>query len=316
MPKVSVIVPVYNTENYIEKCLNSLVNQTLEDIEIIVINDGSTDDSENLIDKFIGKYPNKIKYYKKENGGLSDARNYGLNYVTGEYIGFIDSDDYIELSMYEKMYKLAQNEQADIVECDFTWEYPDKIKIDTGIEYKDKEDLFTNSRVMACNKIFKKDIIDDIKFPKGLRYEDVEFFYKLLPNVNKIAVLKESLYYYIQRESSISNLQNERTAEIFTILNNILEFYKEKNIYDKFKIELEYMYIRFLLGSSFLRMVKIKDKKVRKDLLQKTIDLLYEKFPNWRNNKILKTAKSKKNLYYRTVNRVTFKFYSWLFSIL
>ena len=316
MPKVSVIVPVYNTENYIEKCLNSLVNQTLEDIEIIVINDGSTDDSENLIDKFIGKYPNKIKYYKKENGGLSDARNYGLNYVTGEYIGFIDSDDYIELSMYEKMYNLAQNEQADIVECDFTWEYPDKIKIDTGIEYKDKEDLFTNSRVMACNKIFKKDIIDDIKFPKGLRYEDVEFFYKLLPNVNKIAVLKESLYYYIQRESSISNLQNERTAEIFTILNNILEFYKEKNIYDKFKIELEYMYIRFLLGSSFLRMVKIKDKKVRKDLLQKTIDLLYEKFPNWRNNKILKTAKSKKNLYYRTVNRVTFKFYSWLFSIL
>ena len=316
MPKVSVIVPVYNTENYIEKCLNSLVNQTLEDIEIIVINDGSTDDSENLIDKFIGKYPNKIKYYKKENGGLSDARNYGLNYVTGEYIGFIDSDDYIELSMYEKMYNLAQNEQADIVECDFTWEYPDKIKIDTGIEYKDKEDLFTNSRVMACNKIFKKDIIDDIKFPKGLRYEDVEFFYKLLPNVNKIAVLKEPLYYYIQRESSISNLQNERTAEIFTILNNILEFYKEKNIYDKFKIELEYMYIRFLLGSSFLRMVKIKDKKVRKDLLQKTIDLLYEKFPNWRNNKILKTAKSKKNLYYRTVNRVTFKFYSWLFSIL
>ena len=316
MPKVSVIVPVYNTENYIEKCLNSLVNQTLEDIEIIVINDGSTDDSENLIDKFIGKYPNKIKYYKKENGGLSEARNYGLNYVTGEYIGFIDSDDYIELSMYEKMYNLAQNEQADIVECDFTWEYPDKIKIDTGIEYKDKEDLFTNSRVMACNKIFKKDIIDDIKFPKGLRYEDVEFFYKLLPNVNKIAVLKEPLYYYIQRESSISNLQNERTAEIFTILNNILEFYKEKNIYDKFKIELEYMYIRFLLGSSFLRMVKIKDKKVRKDLLQKTIDLLYEKFPNWRNNKILKTAKSKKNLYYRTVNRVTFKFYSWLFSIL
>ena len=313
MPKVSVIVPVYNTENYIEKCLNSLVNQTLEDIEIIVINDGSTDDSENLIDKFIGKYPNKIKYYKKENGGLSDARNYGLNYVTGEYIGFIDSDDYIELSMYEKMYNLAQNEQADIVECDFTWEYPDKIKIDTGIEYKDKEDLFTNSRVMACNKIFKKDIIDDIKFPKGLRYEDVEFFYKLLPNVNKIAVLKEPLYYYIQRESSISNLQNERTAEIFTILNNILEFYKEKNIYDKFKIELEYMYIRFLLGSSFLRMVKIKDKKVRKDLLQKTIDLLYEKFPNWRNNKILKTAKSKKNLYYRTVNRVTFKFYCWLF---
>ena len=316
MPKVSVIVPVYNTENYIEKCLNSIVNQTLEDIEIIVVDDGSTDNSEIIINKFIEEYPEKIKYYKKENGGLSDARNYGLTYATGEYIGFVDSDDYIDISMYEKMYDLAKKEEADIVECDFAWIYPNKTKIDTGIEYKTKEDLFISSRVMACNKIFKKEIINDIKFPKGLRYEDVEFFYKLLPDVNKISVLKEPLYYYIQRESSISNLQNERTAEIFTILNNIIEFYKEKSIYDKFKTELEYMYIRFLLGSSFLRMVKINDKKVRKELLQKTIDLLYEKFPNWKNNKILKTTKSNKNLYYKTVNRITFKFYCFIFSII
>jgi len=316
MAKVSIIVPVYNTENYIEKCLISIVNQTLEDIEIIVVNDGSTDNSENIINEFIEKYPYKIKYYKKQNGGLSDARNYGLSYANGEYIGFVDSDDYIEISMYEKMYNLAKKEEADIVECDFEWVYPDKTKVDTGIEYKTNEDLFVHSRVMACNKIIKKDIINDITFPKGLRYEDVEFFYKLIPNVNKISVLKEPLYYYIQRESSISNLQNERTAEIFTILNNIIEFYKEKNTYDKFKVELEYMYIRFLLGSSFLRMVKVKDKKVRKELLQKTIDLLYEKFPNWKNNKILKTTKSKKNLYYRTVNRVTYKFYCWLFSII
>lgn len=316
MPKVSVIIPVYNVGNYIEKCLDSVVNQTLEDIQIIVVNDGSTDNSENVINKFIKKYPNKIEYYKKENGGLSDARNYGLNYVTGEYVGFVDSDDYIDLCMYEKMYNLAKKEEADIVECDFSWVYPDKTKIDTGIEYRTKEDLFINSRVMACNKLIKKEIIKGITFPKGLRYEDVEFFYKLLPNVNKILLAKEPLYYYIQRESSISNLQNERTAEIFIILNNILEYYKENNIYDKYKSELEYMYIRFLLGSSFLRMVKIKDKKIRKELLQKTINLLYEKFPNWKSNKILKTAKSNKNFYYKTVNRVTFKFYCWLFRII
>lgn len=313
MTKVSVIVPVYNTEKYIGKCLDSLVTQTLQDIEIIVVNDGSTDNSENIINKFIKEYPDKINYYKKENGGLSDARNYGLNYANAEYIGFVDSDDYIDISMYEKMYNLAKKEEADIVECDFTWVYSNKNKIDTGIEYKTKEDFFTNSRVMACNKIIKKEIMNSITFPKGLRYEDVEFFYKLLPNVNNISVLKEPLYYYIQRESSISNLQNERTSEMFTILNNIIEFYKEKKIYDQYKTELEYMYIRFLLGSSFLRMVKIKDKKVRKELLQKTIDLLYKKFPNWKNNKILKHTNSKKNLYYRTVNRVTFKFYCWLF---
>jgi len=227
MPKVSVIVPVYNTENYIKKCLASLVNQTLEDIQIIVVNDGSTDNSEKIINEFLEKYPSKIKYYKKENGGLSDARNYGLNYADGDYIGFVDSDDYIDYSMYEKMYDLAKKENSDIVECDFTWVYPDKTKIDTGIEYKRKEDFFTNSRVMVCNKIIKKEIINDITFPKGLRYEDLEFFYKILPNVNKISVLKEPLYYYIQREASISNMQNKRTVEIFTILDNILEFYKE-----------------------------------------------------------------------------------------
>lgn len=316
MAKISVIVPVYNVENYIEKCLYSLVNQTLEDIEIIVVNDGSEDKSEDVINKFAKEFPNKIKYYQKENGGLSDARNYGINHATGEYIGFVDSDDYIELSMYKKMYDLAKKDESDIVECDFYWVYPNKTKIDIGIEYNKKEDFFISSRVMACNKIIKKEIINDIAFPKGLRYEDVEFFYKLLPNVNKISLLKEPLYYYIQRDSSISNMQNERTAEIFTILNNILEFYKEKQIYEKFKIELEYMYIRFLLGSSFLRIVKIKDKKLRKELLQKTIDTLYEKFPNWKNNKILKCTKSKKNLYYRTVNRVTFKFYSFIFTII
>ena len=169
---------------------------------------------------------------------------------------------------------------------------------------------------MACNKIIKKDAIKDINFPIGLRYEDVEFFYKIIPNVNKISVLKEPLYYYIQRESSISNLQNERTTEMFTILNNIIEFYKQKNIYEKYKSELEYMYIRFLLGSSFLRIVKIKDKTIRKKLLEKTINTLYEKFPNWKNNKILKNTKTKKNLYYRSVNRMTYKFYCWLFGII
>ena len=316
MPKVSVVVPVYNTEDYIEKCLTSLVNQTLKDIEIIHINDGSTDNSEKIINQFIEVYSDKIKYYKKENGGLSDTRNFGLNYATGEYIGFVDSDDYIELSMYEKMYDLAKKEEADVVECDFYWVHPNKMKLDNGAEYKNKEDFFINSRVMACNKIIKKEAIDNITFPKGLRYEDIEFFYKIIPNITKIAVLNEALYYYIQRETSISNLQNERTAEIFTILNNILEFYKEKNIYEKYKYELEYMYIRFLLGSSFLRMVKIKDKNLRKDLLQKTIDLLYEKFPKWKNNKILKTTKSNKNLYYRTVNRLTFKFYCFIFSVI
>ena len=108
MKKVSVIVPFYNVEKYIDKCLNSLVNQTLEDIEIIIVNDGSKDNSETIAKEYASKYKNKIIYLKKENGGLSDARNYAIPYATGEYIAFLDSDDYVEVNMYEQMYEKAK----------------------------------------------------------------------------------------------------------------------------------------------------------------------------------------------------------------
>ena len=119
MPKVSVIVPFYNVEGYIEKCLETLVNQTLKEIEIILVNDGSTDRSIEIVKKFIKEYPEKIVYLEKENGGLSDARNFGLKHAKGEYIAFVDSDDYIEIDMYENMYNLAEKENSDMVECNF-----------------------------------------------------------------------------------------------------------------------------------------------------------------------------------------------------
>ena len=107
--KISVIVPVYNVENYLEKCLNSLVNQTLEEIEILVINDGSTDDSQKIIDEFQEKFSQKIKAFSKENGGLSDARNFGIDRATGNFLAFVDSDDYISENMLQEMYDLAKN---------------------------------------------------------------------------------------------------------------------------------------------------------------------------------------------------------------
>ena len=118
MPKVSVIVPFYNVEGYIEKCLDTLVNQTLEDIEIIVVNDGSKDNSILIVKRFLEKYPEKIVYLEKENGGLSDSRNYALPHAKGEYVAFLDSDDYVEKDMYEKMYEIAKKENSDMVECD------------------------------------------------------------------------------------------------------------------------------------------------------------------------------------------------------
>lgn len=304
MPKVSVIVPVYNVEEYLERCLDSLVNQTLKDIEIIIVNDGSTDGSKEIIQEYINKYKN-IVYLEKKNGGLSSARNYGIPYAKGEYIGFVDSDDYVELTMYEKMYNKAVEEKSDMVECDFIWEYPNKKREDIGKIYSGKKEAIVEARVVAWNKIIKKDIIEKnkITFPEGLRYEDIEFFYKLVPHLNKISFVKEAFVHYIQRESSIANTQNERNGEIFKIWENVLNYYIENNIFNEYRSELEYSYTRILLCSSLKRITKVKDKKVRKALIKLTWQNLNKKFPHWKQNKYLNSTKSFKNLYLKSINK-------------
>ena len=295
MPKVSVIVPVYNVEKYIDKSLKSLVSQTLEEIEIIIVNDGSTDSSKQIIDKYLEKYPTKIKYFEKQNGGLSSARNFGLNYATGEYIAFLDSDDYVEKEMYQEMYTKAKVDNADMVECDFLWEYLDfdyqcglcnqsgqcslcdnykvaKIKKDKRRKYKDKREMMRKPRVVAWNKLIKREIImhHEVRFPEGLIYEDLEFFYKLIPYLNKISYVEKYFIHYIQRTGSILNSQTEKVGDIFKILDNIVQYYRSLGIYDKYSKELKYMYRRILLGSSMKRILKLEDKKLKKELVKES----------------------------------------------
>lgn len=316
MPKVSIIVPFYNVEKYIEKCLETLVHQTLEDIEIILVNDGSTDKTEEIAKKYQAQYPQKIRYLEKENGGLSDARNYAIPYAKGEYIAFLDSDDYAEKNMYQEMYEIAKKENSDMVECNFIWEYPDKTRIDIGAIYNNKHEMIEKIRVVAWNKLIKREILEKSKviFPKGYRYEDVEFTYMLIPFLEKVSFCKTPMVHYIQRDGSISNVQNKRTAEIFDVMEHVIDYYKEKGLYDEYYQELEYIYVRYAFCSSFLRIVKIQDKKIRKQLLELTWNNVNIKFPNWKNNRILKTEKNKKNLYLKSINKITYKIYSKLIS--
>lgn len=311
MPKVSVIVPVYNVEAYIEKCLNSLVTQTLKDIEIIIVNDGSKDKSEDIIQEFQKDYKNII-YVKKENGGLSSARNYGLQYANGEYIAYLDSDDYVETSIYEKMYKKAKENDSDYVECDFFWSYPNKKKEDRGYRYNNKKEMFAKARVVAWNKLIKREIIlnNKLEFPVGMYYEDVEFFYKLLPHINKFAFVEEPLIYYIQRETSIVNKQDGRTSHIFTVLDNVIKYYKQNGLYEEYKTEIEYTYTRLLLCSSLKRILKIQDKDTKERLLNETWQNINKKFPEWKKNKILKSNNSVNGLFMKTMNNTTYKIYT------
>lgn len=316
MPKVSLIIPVYNVENYIERCLNSVVNQTLKDMEIIIVNDGSKDSSKEKIEKYLKKYP-WIKYLEKENGGLSDARNYGMQYVTGEYVAFLDSDDYVESTVYEEMYDIAKREDADMVECNFIWEYPNKKRNDIGEIYKSKKEMIQKARVVAWNKLIKREIIErtKVKFPVGLRYEDVEFFYKLVPYLDKVSFVKKCFIHYIQRGDSIANTQNIRTKEIFQVLDNVITYYKENGFYNEYREELEYIYIRFLLCSSLKRICKIANRNERIQAQNETWENINLKFPNWRKNPILK-KKSLKNLYIKSNNKITFKIYCFFLHLL
>ena len=318
MPKVSIIVPIYNVEKYLEKCLESLVNQTLKEIQIILVNDGTKDNSGEIAKQYKEKYPEKIIYLEKENGGLSDARNFGIPYSTGEYLAFLDSDDYVELNLYEEMYNLAEKEKSDMVECDFIWEYPNKSKEDNGVIYKGPKEMIEKVRVVAWNKLIKREVLQkaEISFPKGYRYEDVEFTYKLIPYLEKVSFLKKPYIHYMQRDGSISKVQNEKTKDIFDVLQHVIDFYKEKGIYDQYKTELEYVYTRYLLCSSLLRMVKIQDKTIKKELLNKTWTNLNTKFPKWKENEILKTRKNSKNLYMKTVNKFTYGHYCKIFGLL
>ena len=243
---------------------------------------------------------------------MSDARNFGLKHANGRYVAFVDSDDYVDRTMYEKMYNKALENNYDYVECDFYWVYQNKNKLDRGIRYKNKNEMLLYGRVVAWNKLIKRDVITEL-FPKGLYFEDIEFFYKLIPNINDFAFVDEPLVYYVQRENSQSKEQSYKTSQIFNIFDNVFDYYRKHKIYDKYRRELEYSYARILLCSSLKRMCKIKDDVARNRLCYETWTNLNTKFPDWKKNKLLKSNNGK-NLYMRTVNNKTFKFYCNLFK--
>jgi glycosyltransferase involved in cell wall biosynthesis len=317
MVKVSIIVPVYNVEQYLDRCLESLTSQTLKEIEIIVVNDGSPDNSQEIIDRYAKKFPKKIIALVKKNGGLSDARNYGMKYATGEYIGFVDSDDYVDINMYKTMYKKAKENNSDLVECDFYWVYNDKKIKDKNVRY-DLTNMMIHVRVAAWNKIYKREIIqrENIEFPLGLRYEDIEFQYKLLPYLSRIDFVDEAFVYYIQRDGSIANTQNERVREIYAILNNVVDFYNEKNLYTAYQDQLEYIYIKYILGSSYLRTIQIRDKNLRFKILKEGWDILVDRYPNWKKNSYLNSLPGMKHRYYRNLNYFLYKKMSYIFRII
>lgn len=294
MPKVSIIVPVYNTAKYLRRCADALVNQTLSDIEIIFINDGSTDDSPNILREYQQNYPDKVRIIDKENEGQSVARNLGMVESTGDYIGFADSDDFVELTLFEKLYNMAIENDADMVECHFHYmeETSDGFKElrARGIvrQYESKEEMFIDPQVSPWNKLYKRSLLIDnnIFFPEGLIYEDTSFYVKTIPYINKYSYLDEKLVYYIYRGDSTMNANKSRkVGDFFSVLDDILKFYDRKIIRNQYHEELEYFCTKLLLCSSLSRIGRVKDKRLQGELLDRTFSFIRTNFPDYMKNK-------------------------------
>ena len=235
MNKVSVIVPVYNVEKYLRKCLNSLVAQSLKEMEIIIVNDGSTDDSQKIIDDFQRQYPSKIKSFIKENGGLSDARNFGLDQANGDYIGFVDSDDEVDERMFEEMYNLAIQHHAEMVICnlhkvDETGRVIEKLpqfpNMPECIDVEENFSVFSDLSYFACNKLFKRELFENKRFKIGMHFEDIQLIPQLLLECKVIAKTQRYYYHYLQRKDSISKTHDEKGLDILKAVKDVEEAFR------------------------------------------------------------------------------------------
>ena len=201
-PLVSIIVPVYNVKDYLGKCLESLARQSYEQIEIIVIDDGSTDGSGEICDEF-ARSDKRVKVFHKKNGGLSSARNYGIRKARGEHVCLVDSDDWVKKDFVAKMVEVALSDSVDVAVCGYNTSVPER-RVISGEEATVRLLVGQeNMEIIAWNKMYRRSLFDDVSYPEGENYEDTLTTYKLLSKARKVAYVPESLYVYRERAGSI-----------------------------------------------------------------------------------------------------------------
>ncbi len=314
MPKVSIIVPIYQVEKYLRKCLDSLVNQTMDDIEILVINDGSKDDSQIIIDEFQDKFPSKIKAFIKENGGLSDARNFGLDRATGDFIGFVDSDDSVSETMFEEMYSLAIKNEAEMVICNLqkvdengnvTRKLTQIPNMPEKIELKNNFSVFSDLSYFACNKIFKRELFESRRFKKGIHFEDIQLIPQLLLDCKVIAQTQNYHYQYLERAESISKTHTRSGLDILKAVEDVNIYFEQSQYADR-KVELKNFNILEGVYTFLAYLTFVKDEKVYAEMnkalndfctkhqISKTEILRYQRF----QKNYLLSLPLKKKIYY------------------
>lgn len=297
--KISVIVPVYNVEAYLERCLDSIVNQTYQNLEIIVINDGTKDNSQRIIDNYSRKYPQLIKSYIKENGGLGDTCNFGLKKATGEYISFVDSDDWIEKNFYEEIVKVLTKDDYDCIIVDINDvgngnEVNSKKVYKHPIEYKKASGIISNKIAMTrflharWNKVVKRQCFENVSFIQGY-YEDLSAMPFVISQCQKVYYLKMPLYNYrTKRADSAMNSIDDKIFQIFNSYDHLMEMFEKNKKTGEYRNELEIIAILFLIVRH-LDLALQHNKIDYKNHKNKTIAYIKSYFPNYKKNSYYKS---------------------------
>lgn len=288
LSKVSIIVPIYKVEKYLNRCIDSIIDQTYKNLEIILVDDGSPDMSGEIIDEYRKKDSRIISLHKK-NGGLSDARNYGMKYVTGEYIFFLDSDDYIKSETIETLINLSLQYQADIVQGGFYYKYNDYLLYDNRYYTEDSKPVILNNKELmyelvlnekvknfAWGKLYKTKLIKDLHFKKDVLFEDVFWAHNVMRKVNIYVICHKPLTYYVQRNDSIVSNYSVKNLDIIEGLK-VRHKFIEKH-YSEF-IDESYMLLIKTIFMNYNLLIKNRnkdpDKKHRKELEKYVKDNYY-----------------------------------------
>ena len=280
--KISVIIPVYNVEKYLCACVNSVINQTYKNLEIILVDDGSTDSSGEICEN-LAKKDERIKVYHKSNGGLSSARNYGLDKKIGDYVFFLDSDDFIDKTCLEKLFTLSKQTSAEIASC-LTKRFNNEDEIDENASaFQAETEEFSrveilentfkktdNYYVISCAKLFKSNLFSSLRFTEGVIHEDEFICHRLYGQINKFVLLKEELYFYRENPCSITGVKyNIKRPDYLLALKDRVEYFKQyfPKLYIDFSLFFAYRAIDL-----YFEVPKIKEKKA----IQKRIKNIYK----------------------------------------
>lgn len=285
--KLSVIIPVYNTEKYLPKCLDSVAAAVNSDMEVLVINDGSPDNSEDIILDYVKHFPGIFQYYKKENGGLSDVKNYGLARIQGEFVIFLDSDDFIEPEMYRDMLKIAEEKHADVVTCDIYMDYengtPRQIVPCTSTRGKSVYAQILDTWLMPAswNKLVRTELYDGLDFPKGLNNEDVCVTPVVLARAKHIEAVHKPYYHYLQRAGSIQNSGfSEKRFVILETVKLALQRMEGQDIQKQKELK-DTLFLHQVLAMAMYPIREVKDRQERERLLTIFMERIFEYFPDF-----------------------------------